>query len=1109
MPKKKNDYDTYEKNHRTDECFSDREKMIESLSKVMAAQVSKTRKLPFDIKNVRLMAAQIRDICILDTMTDDEIREALRDADAAKRLMHNTRDRLYKVPGESVKNLCESMKKLYGNMVNDDGHSREFQKLSENIKKLGETDEKTKDMTPNKREKEIMKAVVNVVQSAVKYMDGKEKVRNTTEDEACFNNALDVLSELTKHIPGIKSRTDAIIDKINSYRSKDKINKEDFTEKYGAQYIRLAEKANRNVQLTDSEKKPVEEDQNINNEINEINEIKIAEPENIVMPTRGKADKRKEQYESLNSQGAAALANEIQRMKDAKEVLDLEKTNNLIRLYINMGNEMQAEYIKIKDDKNKTMLYDKLAKVFAKDYTALLRYKKHLENLPKPDVKKSTKKMASKGKTKSEYMDIDAFYESTRTRTITLSEAEVDHLETVGNSISTRYKVPFIVEDEPIAGKKKGDSCIGYFTKSESYDSDDMDYIMEEKAKAARERIAKKYPLAAEYINELDYKALLKVRRKRDAGIFSELANMPYTIGTKTSLEEMRSELNNYIRNSDASKDEKEKCHDQLESIDNDQMFFAYAEFMGTMMRAENVLDNRMVQGTRLGADTSSKNALTSVFAEILGCTEYVAYSEKMKIKTKKNGKDVVMKGVIMMPAKGLDPNIEGFNSPLTKMNQLSFEESKGLAKSIASIQFLDCIIRNVDRHTGNMFFTMKKKNKLREIHAIDNEETFIVNDDDDMMPFEQLKVVPKVMADAVLDTDTQMFRILMQGYGLSQAEMDVVADQIDMIKKGLKKSKENYENYKPLYIEYYRGAPRIVTDEMMDQYFVRGQLYGVGNLFSRMMDEAFEGTQATNGYNNDVKKCELLAKSVMETYVSEIKTNTVDIINNEIENLKFGGEESDELKKKYNDMRKSSRKLYDFDNKIPSLRFLIPDTSKRFTTYNYDKNYSSLKAVIAEASKNTEEFINAITDGIYENGGKYEEYQSLKAEKDYYNKEYSKEGDISEENKQKLKDMDEEIKSLEETPEIKAILAAIKNREALRKMMDQLNKLEPVVKELPKSRNQYVKIIDRVDDDPDSENVYEGSSVQKAAQERTDYFRNWDNRLVVQEKEPPRMSLV
>jgi hypothetical protein len=130
-------------------------------------------------------------------------------------------------------------------------------------------------------------------------------------------------------------------------------------------------------------------------------------------------------------------------------------------------------------------------------------------------------------------------------------------------------------------------------------------------------------------------------------------------------------------------------------------------------------------------------------------------------------------------------------------------------------------------------------------------------------------------------------------------------------------------------------------------------------------------------------------------------------------------------------------------------------------------------------------------------------------AEKDYYNKEYSKEGDISEENKQKLKDMDEEIKSLEETPEIKAILAAIKNREALRKMMDQLNKLEPVVKELPKSRNQYVKIIDRVDEDPDSENVYEGSSVQKAAQERTDYFRNWDNRLVLQEEEPPRRSLV
>ena len=60
-----------------------------------------------------------------------------------------------------------------------------------------------------------------------------------------------------------------------------------------------------------------------------------------------KTDKRKEQYMNANLQSAEALANEIQRMKEAKEKLDLEKTNNLIQLYINMGKEMGEEYKRV------------------------------------------------------------------------------------------------------------------------------------------------------------------------------------------------------------------------------------------------------------------------------------------------------------------------------------------------------------------------------------------------------------------------------------------------------------------------------------------------------------------------------------------------------------------------------------------------------------------------------------------------------------------------------------------------------------------------------------------------------------------------------------------
>ena len=56
--------------------------------------------------------------------------------------------------------------------------------------------------------------------------------------------------------------------------------------------------------------------------------------------------------------------------------------------------------------------------------------------------------------------------------------------------------------------------------------------------------------------------------------------------------------------------------------------------------------------------------------------------------------------------------------------------------------------------------------------------------------------------------------------------------------------------------------------------------------------------------------------------------------------------------------------------------------------------------------------------------------YQTLKAERDFYTKEYSKDGDISDINRKKLDDLDDEIKTLEERPEVKVVLAAIKNPE-------------------------------------------------------------------------------
>lgn len=798
-----------------------------------------------------------------------------------------------------------------------------------------------------------------------------------------------------------------------------------------------------------------------------------------------KADKRKEQYMNANLQSAEALANEIQRMKEAKEELDLEKTNNLIQLYINMGKEMGEEYKASKNDQEKTMLYDKLAKKFTKDYTALLKYKKHLESLAKLDEKKSSKskKNISVDPNKTNYLDIESFYESTRTRTITVSEEEMEKLEVATNSSNIRYKVPFIVEDEPIEGKKKGDSCIGYFTKAESYDTDDKDTIMELKAKAKRKLLAKKYPEAADFLEEIEYKKFIQMKYSTDEAdalnAFTVLTDKPYQFGLNRNRDKSKTYILEWMNKSEASDEDKDRCKEDLDRMDSDQKFMAYVEYMNYLLEVEGALTVREVNGIKFGVDTSERNALTSVFADILGCSQNIAFSEKMKIKTKKDGKDVVIKGVVMMPAKGLDILKEGIGSPLAKMDGMSFEKSPGLVKNIASIQFLDFIIRNPDRFAYNVFFNLNKDSKLTEVQGIDNDTTFTAIDNRNLLSWSKLGVIPKSMADKIKAIDTNMLSILMRGYGLSDVEIEKVVEGVNTAKEKIASSEERYAGKDPRYIEF--GVPRILPDKDMDKLSINGQLVRQHGLFERLIEQGDKEIQRGDLYDNDYDKCGILAKENIEVYLSALKYGMNEINNNNVENLKFREEGAETLNDKYNAMKTEYQKIdVMYETEVPGFRFISTSMEHSNFVFNYHNKYKDLKETVSNALEKTEEFISAMTEDIYENGGKYEEYQTLKAERDYYKKEYSKDGEISAENIQNLKDMDEEIKTLEDTPEIKAINAAIKNRESLQKMVDNFNKVETLTKKLKGEVKKLDKFRDAVMDDHKLANSYEGSSLEK-----------------------------
>ena len=821
------------------------------------------------------------------------------------------------------------------------------------------------------------------------------------------------------------------------------------------------------------------------------------------MPGKGKADKRKEQYESSDLQAANMIANEIEALKESKAVLNLEKTNSLIKLYEDMGKEMQTEYKAIQNDPEKTRMYETLSKRFSKDYLALLRYKKRIENAPEPKPKEKKKSGGKKKKdekpnpTDHLFMDIESFYESTRTRTITVPEEEFAVLDTTGSVSNTRYKVPFIVENEPVQGKKKGDSCVGFFTMSESYNSDDRDTVMEEKAKAMRTKLAEKYPEAADFLKTIDYKTFVRIRSNEEDNAFDNLENKPYEFGINRNRKQSKEYITEWIDKADASDEEKERCKEDLKNIDSNQKFLAYVEYMSSMLKADAALKVREGCGIKLGADTSQRNALTSVFAEVLGCSQYVAFSEKVKIKTRKNGKDVVLKGVLMMPAKGKDMSTEGIGSQFEKIDGMSFEDSPGLVKNIAAIQFLDFIIRNPDRHGHNLLYSLNKKDKVAETEAIDNDTAFIFGDNKELRQYRDLGIIPKSMADIVKNTDTKMFEILMQGYGLEQNEIDKVVDEINNLKDELADSEDYYKDKIPLYINPFK--PRIVPDQELDQYSINGQLAIPGTLFTKILGEAQRDDMMDEMFTNDVAKVGELSKEVLETFTSASKPAAVTIVENK-DSVDFGDKGLGDISFKFDEMRTECWRLDNLD-KVSELRFIKPDIKNNNFIYDFDDEYEHLKNVVNSALTKTEDFLNAVRNDAFENGGKYEEYQTLKAERDFYTKEYSKDGDISDINRKKLDDLDDEIKTLEETPEVKVVLAAIKNRDALQKMADNLNTIEPIIKKLPNASKKLDEFQDKCSDDPKLKNSYEGTKKQRDAEKLRVKFNDSKNIILKPEK--------
>ncbi len=129
--------------------------------------------------------------------------------------------------------------------------------------------------------------------------------------------------------------------------------------------------------------------------------------------------------------------------------------------------------------------------------------------------------------------------------------------------------------------------------------------------------------------------------------------------------------------------------------------------------------------GILVGRDVSQRNVAMSVLAERLGHSDLLARASNMTLVDQATGKEVV--GVFMEKAKGLDLNRQ-HTEPLFFAAEMEWDTPQAKLQ-LTSMQVIDWICGNTDRHTGNMFYDLRRCPdgvvRLMGVQGIDNDNSF------------------------------------------------------------------------------------------------------------------------------------------------------------------------------------------------------------------------------------------------------------------------------------------------------------------------------------------------------------------------------------------------
>lgn len=220
------------------------DEMVNNLAKTLAACSLREQNRPFNVKEIRTIAAYYKDLFALDRLKSqpEALKSALQDSSTVLRMGRDLKKGYYGVPANKQDQFCSDMQKLKDHLLPMAKRSKEYQKFYNAVKAAAELNETLAGKSPEEREGAFCTANLKVFEMASKYMDGKEIFRFKDNGKISFDHALDAMAICSKASPNLTVRTDKIIGNINRIRnhnnreSFDYIDAEHFHEHYGADH---------------------------------------------------------------------------------------------------------------------------------------------------------------------------------------------------------------------------------------------------------------------------------------------------------------------------------------------------------------------------------------------------------------------------------------------------------------------------------------------------------------------------------------------------------------------------------------------------------------------------------------------------------------------------------------------------------------------------------------------------------------------------------------------------------------------------------------------------------------------------------------------------------